>query len=80
MKKINRDFYTGKILEVIEKGHIISTDNPGVTSKEVSIACLGELILNDCTFSAVYVPTLGKYMINYFRFDSTITKVLMKYK
>lgn len=77
---IKKEFYGGNIFEVIEKEHLISTDNPGITTREVSIACIGDLLLHNCTFSAVYSPELGKYIISYFWIDSNITKVLMKYK
>ena len=77
---IKKEFYSGKIHEVICKNHTILSDNPNVTITPVSVACLGELILNNCSFSAVYVESYGLYHIMHFRIDSSIIKVLSKYK
>lgn len=77
---IKKGFYSGTIFEVLHKEHNIYQDNPMVTTVGASPACLGDLLLNNCSFTAVYVPTLGKYYVTYFRIDSSMIKVLTKYK
>lgn len=71
---VKREFYRGKILEVIHKEHLIHTDNLNVTTTSVTIACVGDLILNKCSFSAVYVSTLGMYYITIFELIQMLLK------
>lgn len=77
---IKKELYSGKIHEVICKNHKILSDNPNTAFAPVSVACVGELILNNCSFSAVYIESQGLYHIMYFRIDTSIIKVLSKYK
>lgn len=77
---IKKEFYSGKIHEIVHKYHTILADNPTVTTVPVSVACVGELILNNCSFSSVYVESLGLYYITFFRIDSSVIRILAKYK
>lgn len=75
---IKKDFYSGQILEVTHKKIPIPLGTPNVCTLEVSIACIGQLLLNDCNFSSVFVPERGRHMLSYLYFDSTMVRLLSK--
>lgn len=81
MKRIlKRDYYSNQILEVINKKHHIPYGTHNVCTKEVSIACVGELLLNDCNFSSVFVQERGCHILSYFYFDTNIVRLIDKSK
>ena len=47
---IKREYYSNQILEVVNKEHMIPYGTKNIFTKEVSVACIGELLLNDCNF------------------------------
>ena len=75
---IKREYYSNQILEVVNKEHMIPYGTENVFTKEVSIACIGELLLNDCNFSSVLVQERGYHILSYFYFDKKIIRLLDK--
>lgn len=75
---IKREYYSNQILEVINKEHMIPYGTINVFTKEVSVACIGELLLNDCNFSSVLVQERGSHILSYFYFDKKIVRLLDK--
>ena len=80
IKKDYYNSYNNPMLEIIHRKHVISSNNPGVNTIPVSVACVGELLLNDCVFSAVYVESVGMYYITYFSVDISVLRIISKYK
>lgn len=75
---IKREYYSNQILEVVNKEHMIPYGTKNIFTKEVSVACIGELLLNDCNFSSVLVQEREYHILSYFYFDKKITHLLDK--
>jgi hypothetical protein len=75
---IKKDFYSGHILEITHKKYAIPIGASNVSSLEVSVACIGQLLLEDCNFSSVFLPERGRHMIFYLYFDTKIVRFLDK--